>query len=377
MTKSKYLVVILVLLLLLGGGLAAVYFMSDDDSEVRDTIESFAGARCGDSVCGRVEKTMGNCPKDCPEEKAGPGVVHLSLMVHLEGWDDEVTNITKFNAHVEAVETLAAKFEWYGAVATFEASPEFFQAVENWDSDILNDLYERGHGIGLHADVGGNAKSIGLTQEDMTTVLRDMRVQAEAATGLDIRHVSGICSELDWAKAAINAGYEFTTGGVAYCVLSMPQKARPEEYKMCKSPGACHGVWPATVAERLNPWRISSADNWLIEDPNGELVLFVPDGVLLSLYEEFESPEGTDDAGNGDLESKDIEAFVDMLDEALAVATDDKLNKLYFGWSIGSKVNVSSQVLDEWFEAVEPYVADGRVDWMNLPDMYDTYLEME
>ena len=28
--------------------------------------------------------------------------------------------------------------------------------------------------------------------------------------GLSIEHVSGICSELDWAKAAIDAGYAFT-----------------------------------------------------------------------------------------------------------------------------------------------------------------------
>ncbi|MBU0531725.1 MAG: hypothetical protein ABIG32_02660 [Candidatus Uhrbacteria bacterium] len=377
MSKSKFLVVLLVLLLLLGGGLAAVYFMSDDESEVRDTIESFAGGKCGDGVCDRVEQTVRNCPADCPEEEAGPGVVHLSLMVHLEGWDEEVTDQDKFNGHVKAVETLAAKFEEYGAVATFEASPEFFQAVENWDSDILNDLYARGHGIGLHADVGGNIRTEGLTQEGMVDTLREMREQAEAVTGLDIRHVSGICSELDWVEAAIDAGYEFTTGGVAYCVMSMPQKARPEEYKMCKNPGMCHGVWPATVAERLNPWRASSADNWLKEDPKGELVLFIPDGVFVSLYEEFESLEGTDDAGHGDLNSNDVEAFVNILDEALVVATNDKLNKLYFGWSIGSQVNVSSPVLDEWFEAVEPYLTTGRVDWMNIPDMYDAYVTNE
>jgi hypothetical protein len=40
---------------------------------------------------------------------------------------------------------------------------------------------------------------------------------------------------------AADAGYLFTTGLVAYAVMSMPPESRPAEYRNCPSPAACHG----------------------------------------------------------------------------------------------------------------------------------------
>jgi len=372
MSKSKYLVVILVLLLLLGGGLAAVYFMSDNDSEVRDTIESFAGSKCGDGICGKMERTVRNCPADCPTgDGEGTKALNLGMMVHLEGWFGEETSEVKYNGHVTAIRNLADKLEEYDAVGTFEASPETVEAAGNWSENIMLELYERGHGIGVHADVGGNPNSP-LTLPLMVKEIKDMRIALEELIGADVRHVSGICSHLDWADAAIKAGYEFNTGLVAYCVSAMDYEDRPDEYKDCTNPSECHDVYPHDLEDRVEPWRVGSAKQWLTHDPNGDLVIIMEAGGLYGMNEEF-----GDGTGDGDLTSEDVTVFIEQLDQAIALMENGEVNTFYVSWSIGNALRVQSPVLDEWLQAIESYVEAGQVEWKSIPDMYDNYVANE
>lgn len=132
-------------------------------------------------------------------------------------------NKQAFKKHADAVRRFAEILEKYGAKGTFEARPEFVEGCKRWNDNVLKELYEKGHGIGVHADVGGSVEKEDLTQASFTSKLAKMKRTIESLTGIDVRHVSGICSTLDWVKAAIDADYEFTTGTVAYCVMSMPE----------------------------------------------------------------------------------------------------------------------------------------------------------
>ncbi|MBL7051975.1 MAG: hypothetical protein ISS01_02700, partial [Nanoarchaeota archaeon] len=163
-------------------------------------------------------------------------VLDLGIMIHIEGWNDEIFVESEFNNHAQTVRNFASYLEAAGLRGTFEARTEFVDACEYWGDNVLLELYERGHDIGVHADLGGNLEVIEFDQGVFVHELSVKKKALENLIGKEVRHVSGICSELDWVEAAIDAGYEFTTGGVAFCVMSLPEEKRPDEFKDCESP---------------------------------------------------------------------------------------------------------------------------------------------
>jgi len=301
------------------------------------------------------------------------GVLYIGLMVHLEGWDEEVVNEQAFNKHADVVRRFARILESYGAKATFEVRPEFVEGCKRWNDNVLKELYERGHGIGVHADIGGSVEKEGLTQETFSLKLVEMKIAIESLTGIKIRHVSGICSTLDWVKAAIDANYEFTTGTVAYCVMSMPKVKRPAEFKDCPSPAACHDTFPTDQKDRMHPWRTSTGKNWLEPDVNGRLVILPASGVLKGMEEEMKGKLGV---GSDKFTEGDIDAYIDLLEEALSYTKAGEINIFYVGWSIGSP-DIEEDLLEKWLKAIQPYVEEGKVEWKTLPEMYDAFIEWE
>jgi len=349
---------------------------------------------CGDSLCDNLEKAEGYCPQDCDapaetnkdkidriskqlsqvstkKDSSDAAMVSLGIMVHLEGWFDEVDDLEKFTRHAQAARTLANIFEEHNAKITFEASPEFVDATDIWGDNVLKELSERGHGIGVHADEGGNADKFGLTQEDFSKRLAIQKKNLEEKAGLTIKHVSGTCSKLDWVKATIDAGYEFTTGGVGYCALSLPEPQRPNDFKFCKSPSDCHGVIPQDRKDRIHPWKTSDGSNWLKHDPKGKLTILASDGGTKGLAEMLTGNESG--IHEMDYTKTDIEAFNTIFDETLEYATNDQINILYFSLSIGDG-QFDQEWYHDWLDAAGVYVDDGKAEWKTMNEMYEEYI---
>ena len=299
-------------------------------------------------------------------------VLYLGLMIHIEGFDDEVENEIKFQSHAKGVRLMADTLEKYGAVGTFESGDNFVSGCENWNDNVLKELSERGHGIGVHADAG---VSKNLVQNAFIKILKNKRLTMERITGLEIKHASGICSSLDWAKAAIEAGYEFTTGGVEYCTISLSKENIPENMKECDAPQTCHATYPYELEKRINPWRVSTATDWLNHDPNGDLVILSSDGVLFSLNEE--KTNTLTYGGMGDMSEEDIEVSIEKIEESLNHIDPNKVNILYFAWSIGDPARVKDPLLEQWLQAIQPYIESGQVEWKTLPEIYDAYIDIE
>jgi hypothetical protein len=341
-----------------------------------------ASARCGDGKC-RGNESAANCLADCgggglpsqaqptaPRPIAttgahGPGLVYLGVMVHLEGWDDD-KNQDRFAAHAAQIRSTADLFEKYGAKLTFE-SKEVTDGIVRWGDNVLLEMEQRGHGIGVHADLGGSLQD---NCAELAPGLRAERLQLESL-GVRVRHVSGNNSHCDWVAATIEAGYSFTTGIVAYGVMSMPEANRPPEYRNCRTPAACHDVFPPELEDRLHPWRPASGSDWLRHDPNGKLVILASDGGLACAQEETTPQEEQ----GCTFDQADIPALTQVLDDALALSSPDQVNILYFAWSMGSPLD--PELLEEWLVAVAPYVQAGRVQWKTLPEMLEAYVAWE
>ena len=334
--------------------------------------------RCGDGICKGPEKPL-NCPQDCgpveqgseslpssvAAEQSDRPLLYVGIMVHLEGWGDD-RDQEKFNRHAELVREYADFFEQYDAILTLE-SKELTDGSIRWGDNVLLEMEQRGHGIGVHADIGGSRN---YDCSRFSSDLRVERVQLESL-GVQVRHVSGNTSHCDWVTETVDAGYEFTTGTVAYNLMSMPIEDRPAEFRDCPTPSKCHQVFPPDLEDRLHPWRASSGVNWLEHDPQGRLVILASDGGLACFQEEAEGG----DMGACEFNLKDIASIQERLNQALTLATPDQVNFLYLSWSLGSALD--QDVMEKWLGSLQPYVEDGRVAWASLPEIYDAYLAWE
>jgi len=337
---------------------------------------------CGDGRCEGPENPR-NCPADCPDPTATPeqhlpatvvpsstpepAVLHLGIMVHLEGWSDD-TDEARFQKHAQLMREYADLFEAYGAKLTWE-SKEVTDAIVRWGDNVLLEMEQRGHGIGVHADIGGQRD---YDCDRFTAALREEREQL-ASLGVTVRHVSGFVSHCDWVTAAAEAGYQFTTGQVAYAVMSMPEELRPPQYRKCPTPSRCHNTFPADLADRIHPWRMKSGANWLTHDPAGQLVLLPSSQVLPCTMEET---TGAEIKGCGhNFTQADVDSFFEQLEQAIALAEPGNVNIFYVAWSLGSQLDRS--LLRACLSGIVPYVQSGQVQWATLPEMYDIYLRWE
>jgi hypothetical protein len=330
--------------------------------------------KCGDGICSGPENAD-NCPEDCDEEdknqnnaespagEAGP--VYLGIMVHLEGWRDELFNEEMFNHHARLIREYASLFETYGAKLTWE-SKETTDASIQWGDNVLKEMEERGHGIGVHADLGG--------QSDYNCGVfdRELRIRKETleSLGVTVRHASGVVSHCDWVTAMVDAGYSFVSGTVAYGVMSLPEAMRPEEYRNCPSPYACHDTYPEALADRIHPWRMNSGMDWIRHDPDGKLVM-LPASHGLACFAESAAGIGCDQ----EFTLEDIDLFFEELDAAVALRDPKQINMYYVGWSLGKALDV--ELMEEWLLRIVPYVEADLVEWKTLPEMYDAYTAWE
>jgi len=297
-----------------------------------------------------------------PQALAGPdgqGVLHFTVMVHLEGWDD-ANSEGAFQKHAALVRQYAELFERYGARLTLE-SREFTAGCIAWNDNVLKELEDRGHAIGVHADIGGSRKT---TQKELTEGIREMKAELESL-GVTVRHVSGVCSDKNWVQACIDAGYEAVTGVVSYGLWSLDEENRPEGFEPYANPAAGHEAYPWDTAGRVSPWRTSDGKNWIAPDPSGAL-LIIPSGI--SLVYACGNQTGQEDKG---LNKADIDTWRQTLDEALTYTDSGRINTYYAAWSLGSAVNTG--VLEAWLQMIDEYVRDGRIVWTTIPGMIDLY----
>lgn len=333
------------------------------------------GSPCGNAVCEGPENAN-NCPADCSpqvSDAATPAsegetaiqdtTLYLGIMVHLEGWDDEGEE-AQFRRHAELVREYADLFESYGAVLTLE-SKELTDGSIRWGDNVLLEMQQRGHGVGVHADIGGQRNY------DCRRFADDLRAEKEQleSLGVGVLHVSGTVSHCDWVAASIEAGFEFTTGVVAYGVMSLPEALRPAEFRDCANPAACHQAYPPDLEDRLAPWRAASGADWITPVAEGGLVLIPSGGGLPCMAEER--------ASNGsvtrcEFSEEDIAASVEELEEALSLVEPGRINTYYVSWSLGNPLDPA--LLAEWLAAIQPYVDSGQVQWVSLVDMYELYV---
>jgi hypothetical protein len=206
---------------------------------------------------------------DPPNISSNPTLLVISI--HVEGWPSEQQNSVKFNQHAAIILKMAQEAHAAGAVFSFELNSLF--AMSPSAQTVVNELLALGHGVEVHADVGGVGSP---SLEELTNQLSRNFRQLEAL-GVTPVLVSGICSKGPFVEAALSTGFLMTTGVVEYCLTSLDQQYQPEGWDIdnCLSPAECHGPPGFTIPMKASPWRTSSSASWTIPDPSGDFMIVI------------------------------------------------------------------------------------------------------
>jgi len=296
----------------------------------------------------------------------GKGVVQFTIVLHLEGWDDGNKEIS-FQKHAEQLRAYADLFERYGAKMTLE-SKEIIDGCINWNDNVLLELQGRGHAVGIHADAGGEQNA---SVRSITRTLSEMRTKL-LALGIDATFASGTASKANWVQACEQAGIDTVSCMVAYGLWSLDPELRPDGFEPYKTPADGHEPYPFELEERVHPWRMDDGSNWILPDPNGN-VLIIPSGLSLNGASEELNGEKVHES---ELTQADIDAWKTILPRVIASSDSKQVNTFYAVWSFGKAVDL--ETLERWLQLIDEYVQAGSIQWSTIPEMaalYRTSLE--
>jgi len=343
------------------GSLAELFTEAEDETaqpaaadETPETAEETKEETAPETAEPEAAPALPHAPPD------GQGVLHFTLMVHLEGWND-TGDEAAFEKHAQKLRDMAGLFEQYGAKLTIE-SKEFTAGCIKWEDNVLLEMQERGHSVGVHADLGGQRRT---SQRELTQGIAQMKRELESL-GVTVRHVSGICSDKDWVRAALEAGYEATTGMVSYGLWALSEQNRPAGFVPYDTPMEGHAPYPWDAESTVLPWYAKSGADWIT--PSGDGLLIVPSGIGLTAAYEDETGN-SNGAGTFDFDNKDIAVWRRTLNELLTFTDSGEINTYYGAYSLGSPADLA--VLEDWLQMIDEYVQDGRVVWTTVPEMID------
>ena len=318
---------------------------------------------CGDGVCQGPENPE-NCPADCPSQEGEESEqdssnelppLYLGVSVHLEGWKLGNQKLgynrelyARYREKILAYSDLANS---YGMPFTWETA-NLIEPSMALEPNVLLELYQRGDGVGVHADLGGKTPYPG-GEAKFSQDLEALRL-ALKAMGIPVGHASGVCSTLDWVTAARDAGYEAVTGVVEYCLKSLPLDQQSDQIRVCEGPALCHDPYPGAIPALLHPWRAADGRSWTTAAEQGLLIVPVA-GSLPCSTESSSTPQ----------------CDVRILEDALAARQPGEFHSLFFVWSFGSPLEEA--LLRAFYEGVQPYIESGDVVWQTMPELIETY----
>lgn len=289
--------------------------------------------------------------------------LYMALTVHLEGW--KIGDEALFNKYVAGIREYSDLTHQTDMPFTWETA-NLIKGIELHGDNILLELQaERGDAVGVHADLGGKVKP-GYDQAAFAAEMAGQKTALEAL-GVTVRHVSGICSHLDWVTAALNAGYEATTATVEYCLKSLPEDQQPPHVLACDNPGKCHDPYPSDPAEKLHAWRAKDGSTWTTPSDEG-LILFHSSGALPCLAESAADPGSKTQC---EWAQDDVDQAMTHIETALSLLDPSKMNQLIFVWSYGQAIDKA--LLSQLLQSIQVLVDEGKVVWTTLPGMIDHF----
>lgn len=297
--------------------------------------------------------------------------LYITTMTHMEGNFADDTVEALFLRHVDQIRWAMDLFDEYGAKLTIESEQSFAIANTKWDVNILQEVVDRDHGVGTHADFGASLREKNVSLEELTQNFIENKALVDALVGAENnRGVSGGTSYADWVLGASVAGFEYMDGVTGFGYLSMSADARPDGWtdEYIRSVGY-HDPIPLEFADRLYPLPLANAED-LVPDEDPAIVIMGGDiGELASLAEGRNNcfPDCVfDDA--------DVQAVADSIEEAMALRDDDRMARINMHIPLTLLKEENEATLRKLLSIIQDYVDAGELTWATQGESYDAFV---
>ncbi len=293
--------------------------------------------------------------------------LYLAFTFHLEA-EQLVADETSFTRYVDNIRSTAELFHKNGAIATWEAA-EIVEKSKTYGVNILKELETGGDAIGLHANGAGYVPTDkNYSTEKMEAELLKQRANIDAL-GVTVRHVSNICSSVDWVRAVQTAKFEAVTGVIEYCLKSLPD---PGAAANCDGPQHCHTAYPYEIKDSVSSWYAESGSNWTTPAVSGTLILPTANPVPCSA----EVASGAVSPTQCGYANDDATATLAQIEMAVAARKPGKVNSHVLVASFGQTPN--SQVMQTLLQEIKTrYVDTGKAIWAKVPDLIDLQMSQK
>jgi pimeloyl-ACP methyl ester carboxylesterase len=302
----------------------------------------------------------------------GDAPLFFAPMTHMEGGHKDDEDRDLFTLHVEQLRYGMDLAEEYGAKLTIESERPFAIACRKWNLNLLQEVIDRGHGVGTHGDVGFGGRQ--LSQEQLAQAFADRKALVDSLVGSQSnRGISGGGGPNDWVLAAHEAGFKYVDGIVGMHYMSMPLENRPDAGwtdEFIRAEGY-HDAAPVDFAERIHPVMLADARDF-VPDENGVVLCSSGEtGHLAALAE----AQTTGCRGNQCvLTNEDVDAIVDLIMEADRVRDRSRIAKLTVLIPAPLFVPRNEEPLRYFFSQLGLLEDEGILTWATQGEVYDAYV---
>jgi hypothetical protein len=343
------------------------------------SIGAFVGCGAADETPeNKTEKeVVEDVKEEIKEEKTSDKTypLYITTMTHMEGnWDFVLDAEPPFTKQVEKLEYGMDLAEEYGAILTVETEQPFAEANVKWDRNVMQEILDRGHGVGSHCDRGG---SKAITLEQLTEELALIKGLVDDLVGAENnKGCSGAGAKADWAQAMVAAGFDYVDGIVGFHMQAFPLSERPEGWddKSILSEGLYHENVPVELEERIHLIRLADTLDWEADETG----IVVSSGEMgqLTFYAEGDRETCTE-SRSCPLDEADVDAAVGVILEAAALHDTSRVAKISFYFPTGSFEEENEDVLRYFFSEMQRLEEEGVVKWGSQLDVYEAYVEWE
>ncbi len=300
--------------------------------------------------------------------------IFLTTMTHMEGGHNDDQSEFEFERHINQLTFAMDLADEYGAKITVESEKPFSKANTIWDNNFMQEIFNRGHGVGTHCDIG--FKSEGLSYGDYVDQLKENKELVDDLIGAENNWgCSGAGSALDWVSGLQEAGFIYVNGVVGMHLLAIPLDERPEGYSdsAIMSGGRYHDHIPTEILDRTYLRMLSDANDFE-DDGNGLIVSAGSMGKLSAIS------EGGYDSGayikEAELSSADIDKFVELLYDIDDQRDRSKISKVDLYFAVNQWKENEEDHLRYFFEKMQELEKEGIIKWATQKEVVETYLDV-
>lgn len=311
----------------------------------------------GNGICDPGE-TWESSPFDCKKK-----ILLIGFQLHIEEiimqkYYDSDRNL--FMQYADILDRLAKVFEKHGAKLSIQTEKNFANADVKFGRYILQELRQRGHGIGVQSHLGHHMKELNL-QTDQQKLQYTLGVK------------QAVINALGWEPTNLGGGFEMDNvnllgvveGGAGFTSMTAVEKPY---YRQVKKPPKWMHPWilpPTQMSNLADP-------EWLAHDPSGSLV-YIPGWYMSEIFE---------------IDCRKDESSLNYATQSLYNALEDADENFINVWWCSSHLYQSGgteeqtqrviNAYDKWFtEVVDPLVEQGKVKWMTFDEIAQIYLKWE